>query len=96
MKVYDVALGAEQREVAFTVGLDTNNRIALPNEKNVRMVRLERLDDVIAGSQPTMIKIDVEGGEESVLQGAKALLANPSLKVIELETVTFESASILD
>jgi FkbM family methyltransferase len=96
VKVHEFALGAEQGDVAFTVGLDTVNRIAPANDKNVRMVRMERLDDVLAGSQPIMIKVDVEGAEEGVLQGAKALLANPSLKVVELETVTSEVASILD
>jgi FkbM family methyltransferase len=96
VKVYECALGAEQGEVAFTVGLDTVNRIAAANDKNVRMIRLERLDTVIAGSQPYMIKVDVEGSEEGVLQGAKALLADPCLRVVELETVTLESASILN
>lgn len=96
VKVYDCALGAEQGEVAFTVGLDTVNRIVAGNDKNVRMVRLERLDTVIASSEPIMIKVDVEGAEEGVLHGAKALLANPCLKVVELETVTLETASILD
>lgn len=94
--VHEYALGATQGEVAFTVGLDSVNRIAAADEKNVRIVPLERLDAVIAGSQPIMIKIDVEGAEEGVLQGAKTLLANPCLKVIELETVTIESASILN
>jgi hypothetical protein len=56
---------------------------------------MELLDTLTTGSQPIMIKIDVEGSEEGVLQGAKALLANPSLRVVELETVTIESANIL-
>lgn len=93
--VHECALGAEQGEVAFTVGLDTVNKIAAANDKNVRMVRQERIDAVIAGSQPIMIKVDVEGAEEGVLQGAQALPADPCLKVIELETVSPESASIL-
>ena len=95
VKVYECALGSEQGEVAFTVGCDSTNRIATANDKNVRTVRLERLDTVIADRAPIMIKADVEGGEEGVLQGAKALLANPCLKVVELETVTSESARIL-
>ena len=93
--VYECALGAEQGEVAFTVGLDTVNRIATASDNNFRMIRLERLDTVIAGSQPIMIKVDVEGSEEGVLQGAKTLLADPCLRVVELETVTPESANIL-
>jgi FkbM family methyltransferase len=96
VKVYECALGAQQGEVAFTVGLDTVNRIGSANDKNVRTVRMETLDTIVADSQPIMIKIDVEGAEEGVLQGAKALLANPCLKVVELETVTSETASILD
>jgi hypothetical protein len=57
---------------------------------------VERLDTVIGGSQPIMIKVDVEGSEESVLQGAKVFHADPCLRVVEFETVTFESASILN
>jgi len=93
--VHECALGAEQGEVGFTVGLDTVNRIAGANDKRIRTVRLERLDSVIADSQPIMLKVDVEGAEEGVLKGAAALLASPCLKVIELETVTSESAKIL-
>jgi len=96
VKVSECALGAKQGDVPFTVGLDTVNRIAGANDKNVRMVRQERLDSLIDNSQPIMIKIDVEGAEEGVLQGAEGLLANPCLKVIELETVSSESADILD
>jgi hypothetical protein len=42
----------------------------------------------IGESRPITIKIDVEGYEREVLQGARKVLANASLKVIELETVT--------
>jgi FkbM family methyltransferase len=95
VNVYECALGAETGEVAFTVGLDALNRIAAADVRDFRLVRLERLDRVVADSHPAMMKVDVEGGELGVLQGSKALLANPSLKVIELETVTSESAGIL-
>lgn len=95
VKVYECALGPEQGETAFTVGLDTVNRIASTDDANVRMTRLEQLDALASDASPSMIKIDVEGAEEGVLLGGDALLANPSLKVIELETVTSGSANIL-
>jgi FkbM family methyltransferase len=95
VKVFEFALGADQGNVAFTVGLDTVNRIALDNDQTVRMIRLERLDAIVGDTQPIMIKVDVEGAEEGVLRGATELLANPCLKVVELETVTPESAAIL-
>jgi FkbM family methyltransferase len=88
--VYECALGPTQGEVPFTVGLDTVNKVAAANDKNVRIVHQEQLDNLIGASQPIMIKMDVEGSEEHVLRGAEALLANPCLKVIELETVTPE------
>jgi FkbM family methyltransferase len=88
--VHECALGPTICEVPFTLGLDTVNKVAAANDKNVRIVHQEQLDNLIGVSQPIMIKMDVEGYEEEVLQGAKALLANPCLKVIELETVTPE------
>lgn len=35
-----------------------------------------------------MIKMDVEGGEEDAIFGASGTLSKPSLKLIEIETVT--------
>jgi hypothetical protein len=89
-------LGAGQGGVEFTVGCDSVNRIATANGRNVRVVRLERLDAVIGNSEPIMIKVDVKGAEEGVLQGARALLVIRCLKVVELETVTSRSAIVLD
>ncbi len=90
--VFEFAVGREQGEVRFTTGLDTMNRIAIADDKAVRTVRLNPLDALIGSAQPAMMKVDVEGAEDGVLQGAAALLATPSLKIIELETVTPESA----
>ena len=47
-----------------------------------------RLDDLIEHHSPIMIKMDVEGYEEEVLEGARVLLKNSGLKVLELETVS--------
>ena len=93
--VFECALGSTQGEVPFTVGLNTMNKVAVTNDKNARMVRQERLDTLINGSQPIMVKIDVEGYEENVLRGAEALLANSYLNVIELEAVTPEITHML-
>ena len=85
---YELALGATHGEIPFTIGLDTVNRVAATGERNVRKIRQEPLDALIGAAQPVMIKMDVEGYEEEVLRGAPALLANESLNVIELESVT--------
>jgi FkbM family methyltransferase len=46
-------------------------------------VAVERLDDVLAGVELDLIKIDVEGYEPQVLAGARACLrASPHLKIV--------------
>ena len=95
VQVFNCALGAAPGDVAFTVGLDTTNRIANASDAKTRTVRMETLDAIAADSQPAIMKVDVEGTELDVLMGAQRLLANPSLKVIEMETVVAESAAIL-
>ena len=51
------------------------------------------LDDALEGFSAVLWKIDVEGYEEKVLEGAQVQLARPSLKALLLET---ESPRILE
>lgn len=95
VQVYNCAVGAAQGDVVFTVGLDTKNRVANDQDSKTRTVRMETLDEMVSDSVPIMMKIDVEGAEQGVLEGAKRILSNPLLKVIELESVAPESARIL-
>jgi FkbM family methyltransferase len=95
VRVYECALGATRGKVDFTIGLDTVNRIATAKDTRTQTVRIERVDEIVLGSPPIMMKIDVEGAEADVLSGAERLLSDPSLKVIELETVSQQSARIL-
>ena len=95
VQVYECALGGVHGGAAFTVGLDTVNRIATAGDGKTRTVRMERLDDIVSDGTPAMMKIDVEGAELGVLSGAEKVLAKPSLRVIEIETVVPESAAIL-
>ena len=88
--VHEMALGETDGEVHFTRGLDTMNRVAMGGEANVRTVAVRRLDTLVGAAEPLMIKMDVEGYEQSVVHGGPGLLARDCLKVIELETVTAE------
>jgi hypothetical protein len=49
------------------------------------MVRAVTLDDMVVGDRPTSIKIDVEGNERRVLDGAHRLLAADAVELIQLE-----------
>jgi FkbM family methyltransferase len=93
--IHECALGDTKATIPFTIGLDTVNKVATAYANNVRLVRQERLDALIGGAQPVMIKMDVEGYEEAVIRGSVNLLRNKCLKVIELETVTIATNEIL-
>jgi len=95
VQVHDCALGARSGEAKFTVGLDTLNRFAGAGDAATRTVRMETLDNVVGNAQPVMMKVDVEGAELDVLLGAKCVVANPSLNVIEPETVSPQCAEML-
>ncbi|MGP3726342.1 FkbM family methyltransferase [Cereibacter sphaeroides] len=86
VQVIQCALGFKAGDIKFTVGHDTLNRVALPEDRNVQDVPIRRLEDVLSGASPTLIKIDVEGCEAEVLRGAGDILANPALKAVIIET----------
>ncbi|MCZ8371095.1 MAG: FkbM family methyltransferase [Porphyrobacter sp.] len=82
----EAAVGREEGEVSFTVGLDTVNQVAGAGHTNTRKVRVVRLDDLLRGRSPAFIKLDVEGYEAEVIGGAREALKNPSLLAIETES----------
>jgi len=91
----EAAVGREQGEVNFTVGLDTVNQVADARHQNTRKVRVVRLDDLLSGRSPAFIKLDVEGYEAEVVGGATETLRNPSLLAIETESRDAEVLSTL-
>jgi FkbM family methyltransferase len=95
IKVHECALGPTEREVTFTTGLDTVNRIATPDDRKWQLVRQERLDSLIGNFRPTFSKLDVEGYELEVLRGGRSFLAADSLQAIQLETITTDTEDLL-
>lgn len=83
---HGVALGAASGTVAFTRGKGTCNRVAKPEDTETQDVSVRRLDDVLSGQCPSLIKIDVEGYEEQVFLGAGKTIENPELKAVSTET----------
>lgn len=87
-EVHEIALGAYDGEVSFTLGLGTMNHIIAPGDKPARTVPVKRLDSFSGTALATMIKLDVEGFEEEILKGASHVLASPELLAIQSELRT--------
>lgn len=83
--VLEVALGAEAGELTLTRGLDSNNRLIFSDDPTGRRVPVETLDSILAGRRAAGVKVDVEGAERLVMQGAEDALANARMDVIQLE-----------
>lgn len=95
VEVVEAALGAREGTVRFTVGRDTVNRVATANDKDTREVPVRTLDDVLGGASPKIIKMDVEGFETQVLEGATRTMMNPALTAIVTEMLDDNMHGIL-
>jgi FkbM family methyltransferase len=93
--VQQVALGSRTGNIAFTVGLDTINRIATENDDRVQTVPIKRLDDIPDAQTAVLAKLDVEGFEEEVLSGSRTVLSSPGLLAIQSESNTPAVSALL-
>lgn len=86
LTVFDVALGAEPGEVRFTTDLGTSNRLASDTGSDASaVVRIRTLDECLGDRRVRGAKIDVEGMERLVLEGAAGALAEARIDVMQLE-----------
>lgn len=87
VQTYDVALGNKRDTVYFTNELDTTNHITYKTDESAKLISVEvdTLNNLLKETFPTLIKIDVEGYEVAVLEGATEILHKDSLKALIIE-----------
>lgn len=88
-RVRTCLLGLSDRNgmLRFSALLDTVNHVLAADENEPGVdVSVTRMDDLVGGDCPHVIKIDVEGHEFAVLQGASNTLSNDRLMAVVLET----------
>lgn len=82
------AVGGSCDVMAFTTGKDTVNHVVIPGQKNTeatQLVSMVTLDQAIGERHPALLKIDVEGYETEVLNGATSSLQSPKLRALIVE-----------
>jgi FkbM family methyltransferase len=83
----NVAAGDAEGTAAFTADLDALNHAVAQGESSQHVVNVPvtTLDTMLGATRPTLIKIDVEGFETRVIDGAQQTLRSPTLLAVLME-----------
>lgn len=85
VSAHNRALGASSGELLFSNSYDCMNRVVADgNSCGAIKVAVSRMDDIVR-EPVTMIKLDVEGFEKPVLDGASQTLSTPELQALIVE-----------
>ncbi|MDK9708680.1 MAG: FkbM family methyltransferase [Desulforhopalus sp.] len=87
VKCINKGLGVQQGTITFTSDSDTMNHVLAFGEQcdNTINVEVAAVDTALQGELPSLIKIDVEGYETSVLNGSQKILNNQMLHAVIME-----------
>ncbi len=104
VKCINKGVGAQQGTIAFTSDCGTTNHAIASGEQcdNTVTIEVTSLDTALQGEAPSLIKIDVEGSETPVMEGAQDVLQNETLSAVIMELngsgarYGFDESQILD
>ena len=79
-------VGDKEGTLSFTNGRGAMNRVSLADEgENIERVKVVTLDAELTQDTKYFLKIDVEGYEYNVIEGASKLLSSDNISVIIIE-----------
>lgn len=81
-----VGLSHERSYIKFTADLDTVNHVMTDDEEGPAVrIPVLTMDELLDGQVPAVIKIDVEGHELAILQGARKTLSDSRVIAVVME-----------
>lgn len=84
--VREMGVGDKPGTLFFTAGKDTENRVSVSgNSEGTSRVKVTTLDSELDEVGRCVIKIDVEGFEYNVLEGASQVLSTPRVSAVIIE-----------
>ncbi len=75
----NVGLGDKNKKIQFINNLGTQNRVNIDSKNNISYVDTITLDNNFTPSCSSIVKIDVEGYENNILQGGRNFFLNPNV-----------------
>jgi FkbM family methyltransferase len=87
VEAFNIGLGNKKGLLRFTQNISQNNHVANENDTDTISIEVNTLDDILRDKHPILLKIDVEGFEKAVIDGATQTLKKESLQVIIIELV---------
>jgi FkbM family methyltransferase len=87
VEALNIGLSDKKGILKFTQNISQNNHVAHENDTDTISVEVNTMDDILRDKQPILLKIDVEGFEKAVIDGATQTLKQESLHVIIIELV---------
>ena len=87
-ELYNLGVGDKEETLVFSNSLDAINHVITDANYSgsVTNIPVNSLDNLMANQIPNLLKIDVEGFEANVINGASETLKRPELRVIIMET----------
>lgn len=87
VQAHNLGVADKNGELLFTGDKNTGNHIVKNNHSDSRTLKVDvvSLDKFLTGANPTIIKIDVEGFETLVIEGATQILQQPSVHSVIME-----------
>ena len=86
VEVVEKGVSDKASVLRFTTNKDALNQVTISEGPGTTAIQVDTLDALLGDREPSFIKIDVEGHEKQVIDGAQRVFASPKLLAIQIET----------